>query len=152
MTRVTDRPRVETFLRPAVTRPCSLCGRELLPDAIVAASNRGLLCLDCNVSRGRPAMKPTPCLCCGRPVIRFAYVKPNRRGRPFCCGACSTRWYQATERYFDRKHWPPGRRLKKPAKQAKPKCAECRKSFIPTRSDARYCSAACKQRAYRQRH
>jgi hypothetical protein len=30
-------------------------------------------------------------------------------------------------------------------------CAECGISFHPKRTDARYCSAACKQRAYRNR-
>jgi hypothetical protein len=31
------------------------------------------------------------------------------------------------------------------------KCAACREWFSPTRSDARYCSPGCKQRAYRRR-
>jgi hypothetical protein len=34
------------------------------------------------------------------------------------------------------------------------KCAlvECGREFTPARSDARYCSDGCKQRAYRLRH
>lgn len=31
------------------------------------------------------------------------------------------------------------------------KCQECGDTFTPDRSDAKYCSAACKQRAYRKR-
>ena len=30
-------------------------------------------------------------------------------------------------------------------------CEQCSETFEPTRSDARYCSSACRQRAYRQR-
>jgi hypothetical protein len=30
-------------------------------------------------------------------------------------------------------------------------CAGCGETFVPKRSDAKFCSAACKQRAYRQR-
>jgi hypothetical protein len=30
-------------------------------------------------------------------------------------------------------------------------CATCGGPFVPRRADARYCSAACRQRAYRQR-
>jgi hypothetical protein len=33
----------------------------------------------------------------------------------------------------------------------KKRCAICKKGFTPKRSDARFCSAACKQRAYRLR-
>lgn len=31
-------------------------------------------------------------------------------------------------------------------------CATCGNAFVPRRSDARYCSPACRQRAYRERH
>jgi hypothetical protein len=30
-------------------------------------------------------------------------------------------------------------------------CATCGREFVPTRCDARHCSSACKQRAYRDR-
>ena len=30
-------------------------------------------------------------------------------------------------------------------------CAQCQKPFVPRRDDARFCSVACKQRAYRRR-
>jgi len=30
-------------------------------------------------------------------------------------------------------------------------CVECAKSFVPARSDARFCSSACRQKAYRAR-
>jgi hypothetical protein len=31
-------------------------------------------------------------------------------------------------------------------------CAQCGRAYTPPRNDGRYCSAACKQRAYRRRH
>jgi hypothetical protein len=36
--------------------------------------------------------------------------------------------------------------------RARRKCLQCRSWFRPTRSDARFCKAACRQLAYRQRH
>jgi hypothetical protein len=51
------------------------------------------------------------------------------------CGAC-----------YQRAH----RRAKREARALIP-CAGCGNSFKPARTDARYCSAACRQRAYRER-
>ena len=36
-------------------------------------------------------------------------------------------------------------------KRKNTECQQCGDTFTPDRSDAKYCSAACKQRAYRQR-
>lgn len=38
-----------------------------------------------------------------------------------------------------------------PAVTLGPRCATCTRQFTPARSDARYCSNACRQKAYRQR-
>ena len=32
-----------------------------------------------------------------------------------------------------------------------PECAQCGEHFEPKRSDSRYCSSACRQKAYRER-
>jgi len=37
------------------------------------------------------------------------------------------------------------------AVSAQPACALCRSTYTPGRSDSRYCSSACRQRAYRAR-
>jgi hypothetical protein len=37
------------------------------------------------------------------------------------------------------------------AAQSAGRCATCGTTFTPLRANARYCSAACRQRAYRQR-
>jgi hypothetical protein len=45
------------------------------------------------------------------------------------------------------------RRLKREARATRERvtCKHCGQPFVPKRDDARYCSAACKQAAYRQR-
>jgi len=49
----------------------------------------------------------------------------------------------------------PARGGQKPAgltpARVTPRCACCKRKFTPKRTDARYCSAACRQRAYRRR-
>jgi hypothetical protein len=182
MIRVTDAVRgkfraVRRGLRLAVTRPCSVCGRKLRPRTIVAASDRGLCCISCAKERAAslqprwarilcPASKPTPCLWCGRRVIHFScrdlrgiMRSAYRDGRSFCCGSCSTRWYQSTEPEMQKTilgnpfefFWGGVRRKRRLKKRVKLKCAGCKKSFIPTRSDTCYCSGRCKQCAYRKR-
>jgi len=63
-----------------------------------------------------------------------AQVARQRHGRGFECFACFERRVTASERV--------GRRIA---------CTGCGREFAPSRSDARWCSSACRQRAYRQR-
>ena len=68
-----------------------------------------------------------PCVTCGRPVVT---VPPHgQRKNVSCCRRCRDLAYRRprTERA----------------------CAVCGTEFLPSRSDARYCSQACRQRAYR---
>jgi hypothetical protein len=79
------------------------------------------------------------------------------------CNACKARWEEEQEKEREREE---EQRLAKNARQrqrysalklhrdrwAKPtRCSTCDKEFKPKRSDAQYCSAACRQRAYVKR-
>lgn len=76
---------------------------------------------------------PKPCEGCGRPVVYQA--NHRQRKHAFCCERCEGvyRW-----------------RLVK-AQRSTPTCATCSQPFEPKRTDAKHCSPACKQKAYRKR-
>jgi len=81
------------------------------------------------------ARAPGPCCACGRPVIHSI-----RRRSPkhfVCSDECRRATYLAEARKRRKLH--------------KRNCDCCGSSFMPARSDARFCSPACKQKAYRQR-
>jgi hypothetical protein len=78
---------------------------------------------------------PTPCAGCGRPV--FIERKRNLPRVIVCGKPCQTALYYKKARL---------RRSRRPKQ-----CLKCGKQFQPKRSDSRYCSAACKQSAYRRR-
>lgn len=82
-------------------------------------------CLPC---MGVPeSARMVPCRCCGRPIhLAGCDVVP----------VCSLRCYRADAR------------ARRRAEQARP-CDCCGVTFIPRRSDARYCGATCRQRAHR---
>jgi hypothetical protein len=98
----------------------------------------GSVCGDCKNqywSWGQQWESAEPCAHCARRVIRS-----GRRKRPkyvVCGAACRAAVYGEVAR---------GRR-RLPSRR----CADCGNDFVPKRSDAEYCSAACKQRAYRKR-
>jgi hypothetical protein len=86
------------------------------------------------------AYPPQPCQHCGRPV----YADRQRRLRYFVCGdQCRIAIYNANAR----------EKLKQRGQRPVPKqpCIICGEPFTPKRSDAIYCSAACKQRGYRSK-
>jgi len=66
--------------------------------------------------------RPTRCERCDRPLY---LPRMDRRVAPVCHAACQER-----REYV---------------------CATCEEAFEPSRSDAKYCSPACRQRAYRER-
>jgi hypothetical protein len=68
---------------------------------------------------------------CGRAIWTATLYASNNRA--WCHRTCAARWHRRRVRgdLFS--------------------CATCRASFIPAQSDAAYCSAACRQRAYRRR-
>jgi hypothetical protein len=90
-----------------------------------------------------------PCESCGRRVALdyddLPYDDEPRPSRPtgmrhdFCSEVCAYRYYNRI------------RNERAAAARAGRECQECGREFDAVRSDQRYCSAACKQRAYRQR-
>jgi hypothetical protein len=83
-------------------------------------------------------MKARPCEGCGRPVVQsesWSY----RRQHWLCSDRCRDIVRAAAAR--DRR---------RDALEERP-CEDCGELFEPRRADARYCSAACRQRAYRSR-
>jgi hypothetical protein len=74
-----------------------------------------------------------PCAGCERPVYQQRYTPAV-----YCSERC--RWQVANQ----------ARRVDRERHRQK-RCAMCRNPFAATRRDSRYCSPACRQRAYRQR-
>jgi len=70
---------------------------------------------------------PRPCLTCKSPLTGYR--------RQFCSNACARRFTRI--------------RLRQTRDQ--PVCTRCQCPFPATRQDARYCSSACRQAAYRSR-
>jgi hypothetical protein len=127
---------------------CERCHREMAssdPIYRVEASDPGAYvreaCAGCCAKEwpwARWWRAPEPCKRCGRPVI-----SDKRRKRPkhiTCSHECRKAVYVAISRERRRRGW-----VKALA------CALCGASFMPKRSDARYCSVACKQKAFRRR-
>ncbi len=79
---------------------------------------------------------PSSCEACGRPV-----VSRERRNRLYiyCSERCARRLYN--------RH----RSEKRARARRSTCCSACGEQMSPSRSDARYCSNACRQRAYRER-
>jgi hypothetical protein len=75
---------------------------------------------------------------CGRPVV-FGLVLPHRRF--FCSRSCANKHYARPHN--------ARRAEQRAAQRANSTCAQCGHAFNPSRSDARYCSPACRQTAYR---
>jgi hypothetical protein len=135
---------------------CTACHREMTPaDPIyrVAVWDWGAkveeFCAECCATKPKGSgsgwswltshqwRRPEPCGKCGRPVICDKLRKlPKRVG---CSDGCRRAIYGAIETAWRRS------RVKALT------CVLCGVSFMPNRSDARYCSAACKQKAFRQR-
>jgi hypothetical protein len=84
-----------------------------------------------------PRFSPGPCDGCGR-VVHNLYSGPDR-SLWFCSEVCQAKARAAQ-----------GRERRREARDSQT-CEGCAKTFNPTRMDARFCSVACKQRAYRQR-
>jgi hypothetical protein len=86
-----------------------------------------------------PNMKwrpPRPCQECGRPVHQSGRVAVLSN---FVCS-----WECRRRAYWGGRYEP------RPAPKGRA-CAECGERFYPKRTDAKFCSVACKQRAYRAR-
>jgi hypothetical protein len=138
--------------------PCTRCETPFDPDAmafmvrenawgIVAVCRKCLtdeeqkelkLCLLANPDQARRRHIEATCGGCGQRILTVAKL---RKGQRWPVRACSERCAQRMRRKpAASKRWPIER-----------KCP-CGGLFMPKRSDAIYCSPACKQRAYRRSH
>jgi hypothetical protein len=98
-------------------------------------------CTDCNGTNSEfPVVYQWPSACegCGRTVYRRLDRRYYRR--TFCCKQCE-RQVRAAE----------ARRYRAEVRGATRICQACGETFEPTRSDAKFCTIACKQKAYRRR-
>jgi hypothetical protein len=102
----------------------------------------GRCCEETHLLEHRHWHAALPCIHCGRPVFYEA-----RRDRPryyvVCGKKCQRAAYAA--RAADRS------RQRRRQREQQHACAQCGVRFEPKRGDARYCSSACRQAAYRQR-
>ena len=119
---------------------CADCGEEIEGVVYRFPKPRGgggwalaARCRGCAVIPGRwqpLAVTPVACAGCGRPV---ATTHPQLfRAGVVCQPGCIAR----------------ARDRRRRAARADRSCASCGALFSPGRSDARYCSPACRQRAY----
>ena len=129
---------------------CAKCGAGLAADAPVWRQAMSLgrtlfggwsytvapVCERCR-SDYRDYRRPLPCEGCGRSVHQ-EYSRRSHR-RTFCCKACekAVRATAARQRRSDAR--------------ATRQCEACGETFDPPRTDARFCSSPCRQRAYRRR-
>ena len=84
-------------------------------------------------------LRAKPCEGCGRPVHNEFDGVSNWRLHTYCSEDC-----QRTARAANARQ----RRLQERGMRP---CDECREIFEPARKDAKFCSVACKQKAYRHR-
>ena len=131
---------------------CAICKRELSEDEPVyrviirwGGSRIVSACAGCEKRGGFAGRWPSakPCDRCGRPV----FVNRQRSPLYFVCGdKCRIAIYNtnARKKLKARKQYLTQMIPKK-------RCAVCDEQFTPKRSDAMYCSSACKQGAYRSR-
>jgi hypothetical protein len=123
---------------------CGRCARDIGPEEPVHRERwNAVSCSHCS-RRGNGL---SPCDGCGRPAWDsrprpkvwdgFSYGK-----RTFCCGSCQDTYYRRR-----RSERLAAERLNDGPRH----CDECNKVMDGQRADSRYCSPACRQRAYRQR-
>ncbi len=120
-----------------VWRQRTILGRGLFGWRIVVAP----FCEQCK-SKYRDFCSARPCASCGRPVHNSE--RRSHRQRTYCSDECRRRHqsnYQAAI----------ARQCRAEARGPSRACVECREHFEPTRADAQFCSARCKQKAYRKR-
>jgi hypothetical protein len=132
-------------------RNCAFCARDLQPDEPVWRRRIGRsgsyivtpVCDNCNdracagLSRNE-VVPASPCEACGRPVHQMERRRTRRH--VYCCDQCKANG----EAGIARERRATARGSTRP-------CADCGEHFEPTRADVRFCSGACKQRAYRKR-
>src|SRR5262245_46376784 len=126
---------------------CAKCQRSLKPEEPIWRAKHTIgyhpfqawlapVCSDCRSDR-HSYWDPLPCGGCGRPVHNITFQPPP--SCCFCCQRCApaARAARARER----------RRLARCDRS----CERCGETFEPKRADAKFCSSACRQAAYRHR-
>jgi hypothetical protein len=146
---VTDIEESAQDYHSAVTLHCDTCQDAILPaDPILRHSTMfgGIrwffsdhLCLSCADHYEKPLTKLSrPCEQCGRAVF---YVKGKHHRRVLCSKRCENLFYRKKRRAL--------RLINQNIHLCI--CATCNQQFTASRTDQQHCSAACKQKAYRQR-
>jgi hypothetical protein len=127
--------RVLTHLDRAHRERVSVCSKCMVPEFAATAAKHPL-----SVRWYEEWQAPEPCVNCHRRV----YVNRFRKGQQYliCGEECRRAHYQTQARARIKA-------LRRSIPQRS--CAICGERFTPNRSDALYCSHACKQRAYRRR-
>jgi hypothetical protein len=135
----------------ATAEACGLCGRAVAASETVVIHSipvgRGRsfvpVCAECG-RLGERRDEAQPCYWCDRPVFMLYEVwaaRPRRSG-VFCCDRCRSKWH-------NRRH-SQVRKQQRQRYLAKT-CEVCGEEFTAKRVDAKTCSPACKQKAYRRR-
>lgn len=99
--------------------------------------------------------EPRTCVICGKPLRgnRRNYCGPGRMLYQTEDGAIYSGWKLLG---IPRPCWAEAERRaaveRRSARRVWIRCAGCGEFFVPRRSDARTCSNACRQRAYRKRY
>jgi len=131
---------------------CYRCERTIRPNETVCrvfTTTRGffghgtgvaVICSDCgDKDHWRNFFRARPCQSCGRPVRIQATT------RTFVIIACSGRCREAIQKIQAEESREKSREIRNF------RCETCNQLFTPKRTDAKHCSPACKQKAYRQR-
>lgn len=127
----------------AVTLHCGACGSQVgagdpvvkYPYMLINGTGHwwfpGHVCMECIESFGRETTKSSfACAQCARPTF---LLQGKSSTRVLCSKRCENIFYRT------RKRTPIFT------------CEACNAPFTPNRADAKHCSPACKQKAYRQR-
>ena len=130
-------------------------------------SNRGMLCFKCGreYSSGETIYfgKVGGYALLGYSYRKVSYCESCKPKRWLDHGKCDTcnrevyfpyrhinRYHVFCSRMCERDHYSKVQRQKR-LKNRQKNCNQCGKAFTAPRSDTKFCSAACKQKAYRQR-
>lgn len=108
--------------------------RAILRDRVIYM--KAVICGAC--VRGQYGSAFTAYCVCGREV----WYRGTRYRSGLCCTRCARRAMADAKR---------AKRARTPRDQTHTICGHCGSAFTSPRSDARYCSSACRQASYRQR-
>lgn len=135
---------------------CARCGRELADGEEVYADDVPTSAM--TIYGDRIKWRALVCSSCCGGVDDHSWMWPWAQYCPTCrrvvhyktkhsrIGVCSDRCARPVEAKRKRQLRADARRWR-----SSTNCDECGERFVPSRTDARYCSGACRQKAYRHR-